>query len=145
MHIHAYICMYTIIDRQSKCGRSILLSLSFSFSFILSTSTYVLDVGLRVGEQQNTVCGTCFFPKYHQIGWMAEWSKALVSGTSLRARVRIPLQSFLPRFQSAFLSSLNLNTCHILFVTTNQRSLHLKNKHEAFFMIIQCDFNEKKR
>ena len=85
----------SLIGRQSKYGRSTLLSLSFSFSFILSTSTYVLDVGLRVGEQQNTVCGTCFFPKYHQIGWMAEWSKALVSGTSLRARVRIPLQSVL--------------------------------------------------
>jgi hypothetical protein len=45
-------------------------------------------VGLRVGEQQNTVCGTCFFLKNHQIGWMAEWSKALVSGTSLRAERR---------------------------------------------------------
>jgi hypothetical protein len=38
-----------------------------------------------VGEQENAECGTCFFLKNHQIGWMAEWSKALVSGTSLRA------------------------------------------------------------
>ena len=33
------------------------------------------------------------FRKEQEVGWMAEWSKALVSGTSLRARVRIPLQS----------------------------------------------------
>ena len=92
---YAYTCIYMhiYIDRQRECDRPTLLSLSFSFSFILSTSTYVLDVGLRVEGQQNKVWTTCFFLKNHQIGWMAEWSKALVSGTSLRARVRIPLQS----------------------------------------------------
>ena len=33
------------------------------------------------------------FPSSHEMGWMAEWSKALVLGTSLWAWVRIPLQS----------------------------------------------------
>ena len=34
-----------------------------------------------------------FWYRHHLLGWMAEWSKALVLGTSLRAWVRIPLQS----------------------------------------------------
>ena len=34
-----------------------------------------------------------FWWRHHLLGWMAEWSKALVLGTSLRAWVRIPLQS----------------------------------------------------
>ena len=37
---------------------------------------------------------SCVFTHHHHLlGWMAEWSKALVLGTSLRAWVRIPLQS----------------------------------------------------
>jgi hypothetical protein len=41
-----------------------------------------------------------FFHLRHDHGWMAEWSKALVLGTSLRAWVRIPLQSVVFVFRS---------------------------------------------
>ena len=47
-------------------------------------------------------------------GWMAEWSKALVLGTSLRAWVRIPLQSenfFLGPYTKIILIPPSLSIC----------------------------------
>ena len=116
---------------QKSFKRGLFTSVAYNAKFCsnetknmhLEFTHFPTNITLRATD---AICITAFSTAITKNGWMAEWSKALVLGTSLRAWVRIPLQSYVFDSQESILLQVRVNTAAEPSIHCDQAlSLHL--------------------